>query len=51
MMTRFRLIGCAMVFRVMRFYDAAGFIPSVYGVSENGRFSTCARIVDVEEVL
>ena len=38
------------VFRVVRQYRAAGFIPSVYGVSLDGKFQTCARIEDVDLV-
>lgn len=48
---RFTLIGRpTMVFKAVKTYKAAGFIPSVVGVSECGRFTTCARIEDVELV-
>lgn len=43
----FRLIGRTILFRVTREYLAAGFIPSVIGVSLDGKLSTCARVVDV----
>lgn len=43
----FRLISRTIIFRVTREYMAAGFIPSVIGVSLDGKLSTCARIVDV----
>lgn len=46
-MTKFRLIGQTTKFKVVRFYKAAGFIPSVVGVTEDGKFMTCARIADV----
>lgn len=48
---RFTLISRpTMVFKAVRTYLAAGFIPSVYGISECGRFTTCARIDDVNLV-
>lgn len=46
-MQTFRLIGRATVFRVTREYLAAGFIPSVVGVSLDGKWQTHARVVDV----
>ena len=48
MKTKFKLIGRANVFILIKRYDAAGFIPSVYGVTEDGKYSTCARVADVE---
>lgn len=46
--TRFTLIGRpALVFNVARFYLAAGFIPSVVGITPDGKFTTAARVVDV----
>ena len=44
----FRLIGRTNIFRAIKVYDAAGFIPSVVGISLDGKFQTVARIVDVE---
>ena len=45
---RFALISRpTLVFKAVRLYRAAGFIPSVCGVSECGRYATCARIEDV----
>jgi hypothetical protein len=35
------------VFLVVREYKAAGFIPSVKGISLDGKRQTCARVVDV----
>lgn len=49
-MTHFKLIGRTTVFRAVRFYDAAGFIPSVVGVSECGGYTTTARVADVVAV-
>ena len=49
-MKQFKLISRDLVFNVVKFYNAAGFIPSVKGVSVCGRYQTCARIVDVENV-
>ena len=47
----FTMIGRAgMVFRATHFYRAAGFIPSVNGVSLDGRFMTTARMDDIEIV-
>lgn len=48
---RFTLIGRpTMVFVAVKTYNAAGFIPSVVGVSECGRYTTCARVEDVNLV-
>ena len=48
---RFTLIGRpTLIFKTVKVYQAAGCIPSVYGVSECGRFTTCARIADVDLV-
>lgn len=38
------------VFTVVKEYLAAGFIPSVVGVSHCGGFKACTRIVDMCEV-
>lgn len=46
----FRLIGHAREFSVCTTYLAAGFIPSVKGVSTDGRFQTIARIADVIQI-
>lgn len=46
----FKLIGRETVFRVVKRYDAAGFIPAVIGVTLDGKFQTAARIEDVEIV-
>lgn len=43
----FRLISRPNVFRVVREYKAAGFIPSVVGVTLDGKFQTVARAADV----
>ncbi len=43
----FRLIGQTTKFRLIAFYDAAGFIPSVIGRTINGHFQTHARLEDV----
>jgi hypothetical protein len=43
----FRLIGRANVFRLVRRYKAAGFIPAVYGVTLDGKLQTWAREADV----
>lgn len=50
--TKFKLIGRTNVFAVTRFYDAAGFIPSVMGETKIGRrrYMTCARLADIEIV-
>lgn len=37
----------AVVFDVVKFYKAAGFIPSVIGRTADGRYQTAARVVDV----
>ena len=42
--TRFNLRGHKMVFKVVKFYDAAGFIPSVKGISLDEKYETCARV-------
>ena len=47
MSKQFRLEGRAMIFNLIKEYDAAGFIPSVLGVSVCGRYQTCARIADI----
>lgn len=44
---QFRLIGRTSSFNVVRVYLAAGFIPSVYGETADGKFGTCARIADI----
>lgn len=44
----FKLIGRDMTFRAVHRYNAAGFIPSVVGISTCGKFRTVARIEDVE---
>lgn len=49
-MTQFKLISRDITFNVVKEYLAAGFIPSVKGVSVCGRYQTCARIADVVEV-
>lgn len=47
----FTLIGRpTMVFRVVKQYKAAGFIPSVIGVTLDGKYQTAARIEDVNIV-
>lgn len=46
----FKLIGHGKVFRVVKTYQAAGFIPAVVGVSLCGRFKTTARIADIVSV-
>jgi hypothetical protein len=35
-------------FKVIKVYDAAGFIPSVLGESIDGKWRTAARIADVQ---
>lgn len=45
--TRFRLIGQTTEFQVREFYLAAGFIPTVYGETDDKKFSTRARVEDV----
>jgi hypothetical protein len=50
-MSHFTLIGYpTLIFRVVRFYDAAGFIPSVVGVTLDGKRQTVARIADVNAI-
>ena len=44
---KFRLIGNTTLFIVERFYDAAGFLPSVIGKTTDGKKQTVARIKDV----
>lgn len=44
---KFRLIGRNTRFMVRRVYLAAGFIPSVYGETLDGKLGTCARIADI----
>lgn len=47
---RFTLIGRpTLIFTTVKVYKAAGIIPSVYGVTADGR-TTCARIEDVNIV-
>ena len=43
----FRLIGQTTLFRSVRIYRAAGFIPTVHGVTLDGKRQTHARLVDV----
>ena len=43
----FRLIGRKNVFLAKKVFFAAGFIPSVYGETKDGKLSTTARIADV----
>jgi len=43
----FRLIGRNMKFKVVKEYLAAGFIPSVMGITIDGKFKTLARIEDI----
>jgi hypothetical protein len=47
MSTTFRLIGQTTVFRIVRQYLAAGYIPSVYGHTLDGKHQTCARLADI----
>ena len=47
-MEQFKLIGRATVFNLVKEYKAAGFIPSVKGITVDGKFETCARVADVE---
>lgn len=44
----FKLIGRTTVFAAAEFYTAAGFIRSVRRVTLDGKFQTCARVVDVK---
>ncbi len=47
-MTHFALIGRpTLIFRVVRSYLAAGFIPSVVGHTLDGKRQTVARVADV----
>ena len=47
----FKLIGMTgPVFRSVKLYKAAGFIPAVYGQTIDGKLQTSARIVDIEIV-
>lgn len=46
-MIRFRLIGRSTVFVVVREYLAAGLVPAIVGVTEDGRYQTIARKADV----
>ena len=49
-MTHFSLISRpGLIFRVVRVYMAAGFIPSVYGISLCGKRCTVARLADVNQ--
>lgn len=47
MMSKFKILGSAMIFRCTSTYNAAGFIPSVSGISLDGKFMTNARIKDI----
>lgn len=46
-MNTFRLIGRTTVFRAVKFFKAAGFIPAVQGVTLDGKFQTFPRVADV----
>lgn len=46
-MKKFRLIGNETVFKLVRKYKAAGFIPAVYGQTLDGQRQTCARVADI----
>jgi hypothetical protein len=46
----FKLIGRTTVFRAVRVYDHAGFIPSVVGHTVDGKSQTVARLADVERL-
>ena len=47
-MTHFTLISRpTLLFRVDRFYQAAGNILSVVGITLDGKYSTVARVADV----
>jgi len=49
--THFTLISTPkLIFKAVRFYDAAGFIPSVVGVTLDGKRQTVARVADVVPV-
>ena len=47
---RFKLISHGMIFKLVRRFDYFG-IPCVYGVSENGKWQTTARVEDVDLVV
>ena len=47
-MKKFKLLSRTNIFIVKKEYLAAGFIPSVQGISLCGKYQTFARIVDVE---
>ena len=50
-MTHFVLIGRpTLIFKVVKFYLAAGFIPAVKGITLDGKHETCARVDDVNAV-
>lgn len=50
-MTHFTLISRpTLVFAVARTFLAAGFIPSVVGITLDGKRQTVARVADVTEV-
>jgi hypothetical protein len=40
----------SLTFRFVRYYNAAGFIPSVIGVTVDGTRQTAARVADVVPV-
>jgi hypothetical protein len=46
----FKLLGRTVIFRAVKLYDAAGFIPSVVGVSLDGKYQTVARVADTKEI-
>lgn len=46
----FRLKSRTTIFRIVRYYKAAGFIPAVYGETLDGKFCTCARVEDIDLV-
>lgn len=43
---KFRLIGNTTVFRAVAIYEVAGFIPTVHGVTLDGKRQTRPRVVD-----
>ena len=48
MQTKFTLIGYpTLIFKVVKRYQAAGFIPSVVGHTLDGKRQTVARVADV----
>ena len=47
---QFTLKSHGMVFLETKRYEAAGFIPSIHGVSLCGRYQTTARIADIDLV-